>query len=639
MPPLRPAVFALLLCAVLAPACGGDGSSSPGTHTPRPLPAPVDYRQEPQGVTLGDPSFEALPGATADFGQLGGAVYQIEMPDNWNGRLLLFMHGYGELAPEARASAPGIRTWLILHGYAWGASSFSSTSSIPGRSADETAALWDFFARKYGRPQWTYVTGVSMGGAASHIASERYPDRFDGALALCGSAGQTPGIEQQTDFFSSAAYVAGVTQQEFDAATDIPQLVADRIMPALQDPAKHEEWESIMIDLSGGPRAYDREGFHFEEETNWERSQLVVASGLATNVGTDYRLGPVSDIPSDAYNRDVIRIPLNDSAARVFTEGEDTTGNIQMPLISLHTTGDAQVFISQAQIYQRSVDAAGRSDLLVQRVFRDPGHCGFTNAEWAANLEALVEWVERDVKPAGEDVLIDDLRAFTGEYEISPRDGRPEAEAVPGAQDRVVVRGTLTLDGEPFSARFLGAVVRTNGLVSPCQFTIPTIEDGAYEIKVYADTEIAGCGREGSEIVLWTFTDEQFFTTNAAPWPGNGETVTFDGTFSTSAPDGGSPKMTQFSGEAFASDGEYLPGGTRVEAYVGDVLCGVGALRRTGSFTGFILDVVGPDDVAGCDKDATLTFRVDGKPAGPDAIHTLGEGGGNRGRGRDLIQE
>ena len=44
---------------------------------PRPIPSPVAFRQEPEGVALGDPAFEALPGARADFGRLGGVVYQI----------------------------------------------------------------------------------------------------------------------------------------------------------------------------------------------------------------------------------------------------------------------------------------------------------------------------------------------------------------------------------------------------------------------------------------------------------------------------------------------------------------------------------------------------------------------------------
>ncbi|HEY3187983.1 MAG TPA: DUF6351 family protein [Solirubrobacteraceae bacterium] len=163
----------------------------------------------PGGVTLGDPAFAPLPGAPADFGRLGGAVYQIEVPHRWNGRLVLFMHGFGELSSQAEVSPPHIRRYLIGRGFAWGASSFSSTSLIPGRATDETAELWDLFARRYGRPVRTYVTGVSMGGMASHIAAERYPDRFDGSLALCGSAGQTPAVMANADFFVAGAYAAG----------------------------------------------------------------------------------------------------------------------------------------------------------------------------------------------------------------------------------------------------------------------------------------------------------------------------------------------------------------------------------------------------------------------------------------------
>ena len=90
-------VLLVLLAASGGPAtAGGPGGEGAGA---RPLPPPVQVRPEPEGVTLGDPAFRPLPGARADFGRLGGSVYQIEMPAHWNGRLVLFMHGYGELRP------------------------------------------------------------------------------------------------------------------------------------------------------------------------------------------------------------------------------------------------------------------------------------------------------------------------------------------------------------------------------------------------------------------------------------------------------------------------------------------------------------------------------------------------------------
>jgi hypothetical protein len=164
---------ALVVVAAVTGAC--TGSSSDDTEEgARPIPAPVEVRQEPDGVTLADPAFEALPGARAEFGRLGGAVYQLEVPERWNERLVLWMHGFEEFGPEASVSAPDIRAYLIAHGYAWGASSLSGTGWIPGREADETAAVWDLFTERHGRPDRTYVVGLSMGGATRSGSTARW---------------------------------------------------------------------------------------------------------------------------------------------------------------------------------------------------------------------------------------------------------------------------------------------------------------------------------------------------------------------------------------------------------------------------------------------------------------------------------
>src|SRR5262249_2388255 len=152
-----------------------------------------------------------------------------------------------------------------------------------GRAADETAAVWDYFARTYGRPTRSYIAGWSMGGAATHIAAERYADRFDGGLALCGAAGQTPALGIGTTFFVTAAYAAGVTQADYDATTDVRGLIHDRILPALDDPRVHKRFEDILVGLTGGPRRFARQGIHEEERTNWHRAELLISAGLGAN--------------------------------------------------------------------------------------------------------------------------------------------------------------------------------------------------------------------------------------------------------------------------------------------------------------------------------------------------------------------
>jgi dienelactone hydrolase len=624
VPARRTALVVLLALTAGAPLVASGATADAGGTD---LPPPVQVRPEPEGVTLGDPAFDPLPGARADFGRLGGSVYQIEVPVNWNGRLVLWMHGYEELGPTANVTAPDIRRYLIGQGFAWGASSFSSTSFIPGRAADETAALWDFFARRYGRPARTYVTGLSMGGLATHIAAERYGNRFDGALGLCGSAGGTPALSANADFFVAAAYAAGVTQREFESR-GVHGVIHDRILPALRRPRTHRRFEDIMVSLTGGPRAFDRVGFRLEEETNWRRVELAVTTGLASNRHTVYRLGPPTDVSSRRFNHAAIRLRPNRAFRRTFLAGNETTGKLAMPLLTLHTTGDGQVPIEEAQILRRRVDAAGRHNLLVQRVIRDAGHCGFRTTEWEASFEALIRWVGRGVRPRGNNVRVRRLNDLHRRFELNPRPGTPEAAAVPGARRRVTLHGKLMLDGRPFDARFLGAVVRRkDGLVTPCQLTLSSVRRGRYRITVVAGAEVSGCGVRGAEIALWTFAGERIlFSREARPWP-HTRRRRVDLSFSSATPNGTVPPRTQFAGEVFTPDGHHLPGGTRIEAFVGRTRCGVSSVRHTGSFSGFTIDIVGPDSVPGCALGATITFLVDGRPALDTAINDLDSSG------------
>ena len=604
----------VLLLVVVSAACSGSDEDEPESGSP--LPEPVPYRDEPEGITLADPALDPLPGATVDTGRLGGAVYQIEIPDDWNGGLVMWMHGYGELAPEGNAAPPDFRRYLIASGYAWAASSYSSTSFIPQRGADETAALWDLFAREHGRPDRSYAAGFSMGGWSANIAAERYGDRYDGALALCGATGAVPGLRVSADYLVVGAYVAGLRQADIDASTDVARLVDERIRPALDDPERRALFDRIMVDLTGGPRAFAVEGIHDEEDTNFERARLLAGTGLAPQPETPYRLGPDSPVTSEELNRAAVVVPTADSYDE-FSAGMEVTGDLAMPLLTMHTTGDGQVPINQAQILHDRVAAAGRDDRLVQRVVEDPGHCGFTTGEQEAAFRALADWVERGDRPEGTDLGVDDLTNLDRTFEDHSR----TAEPPPGSQ--VTIRGRASVDGRPLDARWLGAIVRHDGLVTPCNVTLPPSDGGRYEIAVYTEEGSAGCGRPGAEVVLWTFVgDRELYATEAVAWPAAGDDgggLSFDVEFATTGPNAAGA-ITSISGEAYDDDSaDRHPPGTRVEAYVGETLCGVASLRDNGFY---ILGVAGPDAVAGCTAGGRVTFEVDGRPAAETATNS-----------------
>jgi hypothetical protein len=205
--------------------------------------------------------------------------------------------------------------------------------------------------------------------------------------------------------------------------------------------------------------------------------------------------------------------------------------------------------------------------------------------------------------------------------------GRDADAARTGAEDRVVVRGRATLDGAPFDAPYLGAAVKRNGLVTPCQQSLPRVSEGRFAITVRARTEARGCGAAGSRIFLWTFVQDQILYSNqSVRWPGTGKTAKFDPAFSVSAPTGGVGPIVGFAGEIFDPANRRLPPGAHVEAHIGQTLCAVATTRRIDNFTGFSIDVVGPDTIPGCAIGATITFRVDGRDARETAVNQAGQG-------------
>src|SRR5690348_11731895 len=83
-------VQALVFAAALATAAVASSSRPNALGKPgiTPVPCPT------QEWTLGDATFEALPGAKAFFGKYDGGIYRIEIPEKWNGELVLYAHGY-----------------------------------------------------------------------------------------------------------------------------------------------------------------------------------------------------------------------------------------------------------------------------------------------------------------------------------------------------------------------------------------------------------------------------------------------------------------------------------------------------------------------------------------------------------------
>ena len=134
------------------------------------------------------------------------------------------------------------------------------------------------------------------------------------------------------------------------------------------------------------------------------RVQLVLTQAEA---GIDPGLG----LSEDELNANVERYTPAEGARspRENPVFADLTGRIAVPFLTLHTTGDAWVPVSLEQAYRRKTMAAGTDGLLVQRAIRRPGHCEFSPGERRQAFDDLIAWIERGIRPEGDDVLTVDL--------------------------------------------------------------------------------------------------------------------------------------------------------------------------------------------------------------------------------------
>jgi hypothetical protein len=195
-------------------------------------------------------------------------------------------------------------------------------------------------------------------------------------------------------------------------------------------------------------------------------------------------------------------------------------------------------------------------------------------------LHDLEAWVEKGRKPEGDDVLVEDLRHVGGRFTQAARFGTLTADEVPGADARVVIRGNLSVDGAPAGDdSFIWVeVVDNDGNRQICSFAGPPPRGGSYERTVMSDGEFKGCGAPGRLMQMVVARDDLVLSRESIAWPIGGETErALDWSFESAS---ARPPFTYLFGSVTNVEGERLPPGTVVETYVGDVLCGTGAVPQ-----------------------------------------------------------
>jgi len=407
-----------------------------------------------------------------------GAKYLIQCPSGaWNGTLLLYSHGYvvpGSPNPPTDVGDPLTGAFLLAHGFALAGSSYATEGWAIQQALPDQVNTLKAFDSAFGKPRTTIAWGHSLGGIITAGLIQVYPSLFNAALPMCGvlSGGVAtwntaldgafafqqllaPGIQVVNIGLANA----GANLAAGDAAAETAQGTAQgqarlALVAALSDTPG---W---FLPLSPEPAATDypaQEVNQFEWDTQVTfpfvlelRAELEARAGgnVSWNTGVNYAadLAKSADLTEVQALYKAAGLSLTkdlrklDSAPRIFPDLKAVAylaryisfnGNISVPVLTMHTTGDGLVVPENEQAYRAVVDRDGNGNLLRQIFVNRAGHCAFTPAETLTALQTLLNRLSTGhwhvPSPAGlnaEATALGPLNVF-----VDPTSGQPVATA------------------------------------------------------------------------------------------------------------------------------------------------------------------------------------------------------------------
>ncbi|HZS75339.1 MAG TPA: DUF6351 family protein [Ktedonobacteraceae bacterium] len=371
-------------------------------------------------------------------GTLGGANYTIQVPSNWNGTLVLYSHGYVfatqpllNPAPDVGDSQTG--AFLLQQGYALAGSSYSQNGWALQQAFHDQIALLNFFDATCGKPMRTIAWGHSLGGIITAGLVQLYPGRFAGALPMCGVVAGGVGTWNQAldSAFAFDVLLAGDSLPIVhlsDPTSAFNQ--AEAILQSAQSTPQGRARIALAAALTDIPGWYDpstpepaKNDYTTQEQNQyfWEskvdfffaffgRAELEVRAGgnPSWNTGVDYRDQLGKSIDSQEVRalyrqaglnlqKDLTalngapRIAADPAAVQYLQKYITFNGDLNMPVLTMHTTGDGLVVNQDEQAYASVVRWRGDANLLRQVFVHRAGHCTFTPAETVTAFETLVQ--------------------------------------------------------------------------------------------------------------------------------------------------------------------------------------------------------------------------------------------------------
>ena len=349
----------------------------------------------PFGFAIGSEAPAAV--VRVEIGMLDGVPFRIDMPEKWNGILVMYYHGYSESPITFDKSKPNrMANDLAPDGYAVAQSGYSVAGWGLERAIPETEALRQYTVAHYGQPKETYVMGHSMGGQLTLATIENYPNRYDGALPLCGL------LEPASLAIARGGALVAAFNYYYPRLLPEPLNIGATV--ALDDTLV----KKVQIALPSNPTGLAEIQALSHIKSNEDLADVMVfytyiqrdleqkiGSSVLDNHNVIYAGGP----DDNALNDGVKRYSASAAALAYLKTWYTPTGVLMRPTLAVHTTYDPIIPADSTAIYADTVQRAASGDHFVQQYVKHDGHCNISGPETTAALGELIRWKRTGVKP------------------------------------------------------------------------------------------------------------------------------------------------------------------------------------------------------------------------------------------------
>ncbi len=330
------------------------------------------------------------------------------VPPNWNGQLVMYAHGYvPEQAPLALpvteltlTDGTFLPNMVMSQGFAFATTSYHKNGYAVQQARSDLNDLLQYFKKivPAGSLQRVYLTGASEGGEIVALMIEHFPDKYDGALAACGPiGGGAYQVKYLTDFrvvfdyYFPSVFGFGAKQVPPSAFLDWDAYAQQVGLAIASNPAAAAQLYSVTgaaLDPADQSTSAISSAVAILWYSIWGTNDLLsTAGGMPYDNQTTQYIGSLDDT---SLNAGVERISSDGRARAYLDRFYQTTGDLQRPLVTLHTLYDPIVPFQHELIYQQLVAATGRSNFLTTIPVVRYGHCNFTGPEVMQALGALI---------------------------------------------------------------------------------------------------------------------------------------------------------------------------------------------------------------------------------------------------------